>query len=265
MPLHTLKRLLQGMPGYSVARQAYWMIRDTRARAETLLLLRRPSGLFQVSSTTHPNRYPDIFAFVQQELKDNSDRQLLSFGCSSGEEVFSLRSYFPNALIKGIDISKYNIALCYNRLEHVKDDKTVFEVAGSTTSETSATYDAIFCMAVLRHSALRQHRGEYCDHLIRFAEVERLVADLARCLRPGGLLVIQHSNFRFSDMSPAGAFEVALRVPKPPGRSGPPLFGRNNQRLNEAPYDEVVFRKRTGTTSKATQMRSPATPVGVVP
>ena len=38
-----------------------------------------------------------------------------------------------------------------------------------------------------------------CDHLIRFEDFARAVADFERCLKPGGLLIIRHSNFRLRD------------------------------------------------------------------
>ena len=181
-----------------------------------------------------------IFKAVRDELGDGADRRLLSFGCSSGEEVFSLRTYFPHAEIKGIDINPLNIAAGRRRRKRSGDARLSFAVADSTKEEASASYDAIFCMAVLRHGHLGQPGVERCDPLLYFADFEKTVADFARCLKPGGLLAIRHANFRFADASAARDFEVAFS--QPTNRKSP-QFGRDNRLLEGAVYDDAVFRK----------------------
>ena len=73
-------------------------------------LTRRLPGQFQPYRYTLPDRYPWLFQFAARELADRPDLRILSFGCSRGEEVFSLRRYFPTASIKGIDARPRNIA-----------------------------------------------------------------------------------------------------------------------------------------------------------
>jgi SAM-dependent methyltransferase len=167
---------------------------------------------------------------------------ILSFGCSTGEEVFSLRRYFPRPVIKGIDINRLNIATCRRRLCRGHDARISFEAAANTAREPSAVYDAISCMAVLRHGQLGLPGVTRCDHLILFEDFAAVVQDFSRCLRPGGLLVIRHSNFRLAD-APAGAgFETILRVEIPqPERL--PLFGADNRLFAGAIYPDTVFRK----------------------
>jgi len=46
---------------------------------------------------------------VITQLGDGAGVRLLSFGCSRGEEVFTLRHYFSTAAIKGIDIDPDNV------------------------------------------------------------------------------------------------------------------------------------------------------------
>jgi SAM-dependent methyltransferase len=142
--------------------------------------------------------------------------KILSYGCSIGDEVFSLRRYFPRAVIKGIDINPANIAVCRRRLKKLPDTNISLTTANGTGAETSGDYDAIFCMAVLPpwqpwaagSNALRPPhpvRG-FCPRL----------ADFERCLKPGGLLIIRHSNFRLCDAPAGQAFETILRVPANP-------------------------------------------------
>lgn len=205
--------------------------------------MRRRQGAYQIFNYTRENRYPRIFRFVQSELGAESEINILSYGCSTGEEVFSLRSYFPRAGIKGLDIDERNIAVCRRRLKRLRDLAISFEATGSAAGERAGYYDAIFCMAVLRHSGLGAPDVIRCDHLIRFEDFSQTVEDFERCLKPGGLLIIRHSNFRLKD-APAGAhFEAILGIAMPSG-SNTPIFGPDNLVLREVTYPDTVFRKK---------------------
>ncbi len=196
---------------------------------------------FQLSTRTYENRYPAIFSRVQEELRSTPRAQILSFGCSTGAEVFWLRRYLPDAVIRGVDINAACIAACRARAKHEGGAGITFAVADSAEGEPQAFYDAIFCMAVLRDSRLWQTGAERCDSLIRFEDFARTVDGFARCLKPGGLLVIRHSNFRLSD-TPAGAeFETLLRLEDTTGRT--PIFGPDNRLIPGADYPDTVFRK----------------------
>lgn len=227
------------------ARFGWNFARSADFRNVMLLRWRRPPNLFQPFSDTTENRYPLLFEFVRREIGDGDDRHILSFGCSTGAEVFALRRYFPRALIKGVDINPRNIRIAWSRLAAHPDARLAFTVAGSTTAEETARYDAIFCMVVLRNGALGIPRpGDRCDHLVRFAEFERTVADFARCLRPGGILFIAASNFRFSDTDVASDFDVIYRED---AQAKPllPIFDRNNCFLPGVGYGDIGFRKRS--------------------
>ncbi len=203
----------------------------------------RPRAAFQPVNDTRPDRYPGIFRFAQAALEADPlagrPLVLLSFGCSTGEEVFTLRRYFPAARIKGIDINPGNIATCRRRLAEQGDLGISFARSKSTTGEATGVYDAIFCMAVLRHGGLADATLTRCNHLLRFADFENAVADFARCLRRGGLLAIAHSNFRFNDTRTSAYFETVLKI-----KSLAPLFGSDNLRLPETNGEvDAVFRK----------------------
>jgi SAM-dependent methyltransferase len=165
---------------------------------------------------------------VQSQLGATNKVKILSYGCSIGDEAFSLRQYFPNATIKGIDINSANIAVCRKRLKAAPDSGIAFQTAASSEEESSATYDAIFCMAVLRHGSLGLPGVTRCDHVIRFEDFARAVADFERCLKPDGVLIMRHSNFRLCDAPAGQAFETILQLPTGPGT---PLFGPDNRLL----------------------------------
>lgn len=236
-----LKARLRKLPGFRIARFFYNLVRNVESRNSTLLLLRPPEELYQPYGTTSTDRYPEIFKLVREQVGDGPRVRILSFGCSTGEEVFSLRRYFPEAAIVGYDINPFNIAICRRQQRKVGDDRLNFAVAGSTASEADAKFDAIFAMAVFRHGDLNSSPPpSRCDHRICFADFERSVSDFARTLKPGGLLVMQYAMFRFADTSVAPGFEAAFRL-EPAGNF--PLYGIDNCVLSVEDYPEVVFRK----------------------
>src|SRR5277367_5474893 len=92
-------------------RNAIWGVGNSLYRR-----VRRPvPGEFQPYYFTLPDRYPWLFGFAATRIGSRPDLRILSFGCSRGEEVFSLRKYFPSAAVKGIDINPRNIARCLAR------------------------------------------------------------------------------------------------------------------------------------------------------
>ena len=235
------KPRLRKLPGYRAARFAYRLVKSVESRNVALLLLRPPRGIFQPYGTTSADRYPEIFLEARRLVEGGASARILSFGCSTGEEVFSLRRYFPEASIVGLDINPFNIAACrFHRLK-AGDKRMTFTVAGSTDREASASYDAIFAMAVFRHGDLNcSPPPPESGHRIRFSEFERSVADLARVLKPGGLLVIQYAMFRFGDTRVAREFKTVFSAKLD---KWDPLYGSDDCLLPNAEYPDVVFRK----------------------
>ena len=196
---------------------------------------------FQPYPHTLPDRYPWLFDFAAAALAGLPSRRLLSFGCSRGDEVFSLRRRFPDAVIKGIDIDPANIAAC---LAKAPDARLSFEAASNTRGEPYGHYDAIFCLAVLCHGDLTVTGAARSEPLLRFADFERTVADLARCLKPGGLLFLHTTNFRFCDTALAGDFAVVFEA-RPEQLAPDALFDRDGRLMPGERYLPVGFRKRT--------------------
>ena len=203
---------------------------------------REMRGRFQAYNHTLPDRYPWIFEFIRSRVADQAATRLLSFGCSIGDEVFSLRKYFPAAAIKGMDIDPGNIERCLARLTSANSRAITFAAASNTQGETSGSYDAIFCLAVLCLGDLTISGAQRSDPQLKFADFDRMVADFARCLKPEGILVLHTTNFRFCDSSVAGDFDVVLEADA--AQLAPDvLFDRENKLMTGERYHPVAFRK----------------------
>jgi SAM-dependent methyltransferase len=222
------------------SRGALWGVCDGLYRK----FLRRPlPGEYQPYYFTRPDRYPWLFGFAAARLATRPDLRILSFGCSRGEEVFSLRRYFPTATLKGIDINPRKIARCQARARAEHSANITFAVAATTQGEPTAAYDAIFCLAVLCNGDLTTSGAECCAPLLHFDKFDWLVGDFARCLKPGGLLALHTTNFRFCDTRVARDFDVVLEAD--PAHLAPDVqFGRDNRLLRGERYRAVVFEKR---------------------
>jgi SAM-dependent methyltransferase len=200
-------------------------------------------GEFQPYYFTRPDRYPWLFGFAAERLGSRPNLSVLSFGCSRGEEVFSLRKYFPAAVLKGIDINPRNIARCQARMRAENPTNMTFEIAATTEGEATSSYDAIFCLAVLCNGSLTTSGAQRCDPLLHFARFDRTVGDFARCLKPGGLLVLHTTNFRFCDTSVAPGFDVVFEA-DPAHLALDVLFDRDNRLMSGERYRAVAFEKR---------------------
>jgi len=206
---------------------------------------RRLPGRFQPYSHTAPDRYPWLFHAARSQIGNPPGLRILSFGCSRGDEVFALQRYFPTAELRGIDIDPLNIATCRARAraQAQTQTRTSFEAAATLDGEPAEAYDAIFCLAVLCHGDLTVRGARSCEPLMRFDDFEATVAGFARCLKPGGLLFLHTTNFRFCDTASARDFDVTFEADAV--NMAPDLqFDRNNRLIPGERYRAVAFRKR---------------------
>ncbi len=240
-PSHT--STLHRIPGMRWIHFLYHLAKGVESRNAALILLHPPPGLFQPYITTSTDRYPAVFNCLKQALRPHPGHPLriLSFGCSTGEEVFSLRRHFPHAHITGIDINRHNIARCNARLRRRPDPHIRFACAGSTTAEPTESFHAILAMAVFRHGQLHQQQPPpTCRQWIRFQDFDASISDLARCLKPSGLLVLQNSMFRLEDTRLNALFAP---LPCDSIHSEGPFYGPDNRLLTLASSPAVIFRK----------------------
>ena len=219
-------------------RPALWLRQlfdpHTRAVAEAEHL--HPGELLQPSGETREDRHPALFAELQRRLGERSEPLLLSFGCSTGEEAFSLARYLPHAAIDAIDLNQRAIATA-----QVRAGQEQSAIRFVCTGEPPATYDAILCLSVLRHGDLDAERPESCAGILPFARFDAVVTMLDAALHPGGLLAVWGSNFRFTDAVVAGRYR-ALEVPGMRQRSGA-VYGPDDCLLAEPGQTQFLFEK----------------------
>ena len=212
-------------------------------RTTILNRFRNPDSLHLTCNYTKMDRYPEIFALVKKHFEeqgkaDSPELKILSFGCSTGEEAFSLRGYFPKAEIVGVDISEWNLKQARKKNE---DDNIRFLFSDQETLEENGPYDAIFCMAVLLRIAHRMEPAPSSAEEYPIDKFIEQISGLDELLNPGGALIVCHTNYHLRDtpiseryrVLPFDFTEIDL-IPK---------YGKDNQLLPESDTKERVFVK----------------------
>lgn len=197
---------------------------------------------FQPFPTTSENRYPELFDALAIRLAEVARPRLLSFGCSDGSEVRTLRRWFPTADIVGIDVNARAIDLARRALLRMPDAHVRYEQAGSTDNFPDGYFDAILAMAVFRHGELEAAWPPDCRAILPFSRFDAGVADLDKRLRTGGWLAIWNAHFRFTDTSIASRYE-AFALPVTQAKPMALVYGSDNRRIDNAPYAQILFRK----------------------
>lgn len=225
----------------ALAAGLWHFVRRADVRAEWVARLLHARAIHQDSTFTMPDRYPRLFAAARDAIGADAPHTILSFGCSYGDEVVALRRYFPAARLVGAEINRAALAAC-RRLP--ADANRVFTVSSHPRIAAFGPYDAIFCMAVLQRRPTNVARDGVCD-LSRpypFAHFAAELDFLVRQLRPGGLLVVEHAQYRVED-TPA----MALLEPwpgHPPSPSKWPRFAPSGARIDPPPAIARLFRRR---------------------
>ena len=185
-------------------RSAWRFCSDPHYRAYLRLRYARPDELLQPNHYTEYDRYPTLFRAIA-ELPDLDPRaRILSFGCSTGEEVATLREYFPRATIVGCDIN--TAALREAQPRYAERDVSFVTPETLTSAER---FDAIFCMAVLQRRAACYGDIQDCSRVFPFAVFAAQLERLDALVRPGGILIAHLTNFRVTDAPATSAYVPA--------------------------------------------------------
>ncbi|GIL22501.1 MAG: hypothetical protein BroJett042_10140 [Bacteroidota bacterium] len=192
----------------------------------------------QLTSTTYFDRYPDLFNEVKHiSGAHDAAINILSFGCSTGEECFTLRTYFPKAKIIGVDINESNLR---KARKGNKDVNIHFLISNTHTISVNGKYNIIFLLSVLcRWEDTRDL--ENCEKVYPFKKFEETVGSLVSQLLTGGLLVIYNSNFRFEDSKYFKDFEI-METPTVADSGFVTKFDSENKRISSL-HRTCIYRR----------------------
>jgi SAM-dependent methyltransferase len=211
--------------------------RAVERAVEQWIQAHRP-GVHQRSHDTTEDRYPAIFDAVCGCLPSEG-AEVLSFGCSTGEEPAALAERLPTARIVGADVSGY--ALKRARRRYVQQTNISFVKAAERRLNEMGPFDAVFAMSVLCRNA-ETWSVPNCSEVYPFERFEEACSSLDALLRPGGYLVLYNTNYRFTDTRTATSYEVVdfdcVR------ESGVVVkFDIDGSRSDDQVYAHCVFRK----------------------
>jgi SAM-dependent methyltransferase len=139
----------------------------------------------QKSTATWYNRYPKVFKEIKRIIPSPS--QILSFGCSTGEECETLQElYFPNVKIIGLDISEKVIT--NNKKKNKYKNIEYYSKLDNITEKS----DLIFANSVL--CRWPKNEEEYT-----FETFENTLEIIDNLLNKDGYLCIYNSKYLFCE------------------------------------------------------------------
>lgn len=209
-------------------------------RSLTFTKIRYGNHYLQGPTLTLPNRYPLLFKACADYLSKTANPKILSFGCSTGEEVFSIGKLIPEAQILGVDINPWCIRQAKKK---TTSPNHTFVHRLSQEFESAGPFDAIFCMAVFQRPENRHNKDNSQTEGILFEQFEKEIIMLDKKLRPGGLLIIDHADFRFSDTSVSQNYKPLSTFEQNNLTRNRPVFDRNNKKIAEKNDSYRVFVK----------------------
>ena len=206
----------------------------------SLIWLKYTKGheVHQVSNHTEYNRYPDLFSKCKELMIGKKDLKILSYGCSTGEEVFTLREYFPDALIVGVDINKRNIK---QAISQNNDDKVIFSSDIENTLTKNGPVDIIFALTVFQRTENRNEETFDSSTIYPFKKFDTKVMELDRHLKLNGIFVIDYSDYHFEDTHISGKYEVVKG--KHNNNSLRNLYDKSNQKILDFPQYNRIYSK----------------------
>lgn len=235
------RSMLKAIPGARPLGRRLRGVLHPHYRAVRKVERRMPGLLLQPEATTGRGRYREIIAFVAEELAPLERPKVLSWGCSTGEELLALHTAIPHAEILGVDINPRSLAQAKDLVGGMP--QIALLLSGDPTDLSGQTFDAVLCLAVLRHARLEEERPESSRAILPFAKAEGFVTSLAALVRPGGLLALWNVHFRLADMAAGGNFASVFELEKG-DRANQPLYGPGDRRLDGEVCRSAVYRRR---------------------
>jgi SAM-dependent methyltransferase len=171
----------------------------------------------QAETWTSNNRYPGVFRTLQGRIAQkmgvglgHGRLKVLSFGCSTGSELSSLRCYFPEALLYGCDV---NTAALHSAVDALLMDEAVIFESTPENIKNHGPFDVILAMSVLcRFPESKTRTLLDLSTIYPFEDFNRTIRVLSDNLRTGGILCLYNTNHDFARCDVAAQFR-AVRSP----------------------------------------------------
>lgn len=159
----------------------------------------------QTNNGTFMGRYWNEYNVLRRYFSSDWGLSILSFGCSTGEEIRTVKALFPKAAIFGCDHDWHDLRAARSL---VGDFANVFH---STEADvlSHGPYDIILCNSVLLRPT-SMISGKKCG--IAPEQWSDIVDLLNSSLKPGGILQIINSNIPFR-LHPAASSYEPVRSP----------------------------------------------------
>ena len=156
----------------------------------------------QINITTHLFREMDVLLAARELLHHLERPRILSFGCSIGDELASLRALFPQADIHGCDINPEVLALASATTGHLA------EVFLSSEAEIlrRGPFDLVCAFSSLCLNPLP--KPEVMAKNFPFAQFQELTELLTQVLAPGGLLALKNTSYLLCETAGYPAFDI---------------------------------------------------------
>jgi len=171
-------------------------------------------------------------------LKGIPHPKILSFGCSTGEELHSIKKYISSADIVGVDINQRAI-----RIAKKRNPGGAFRYFHSLDNawKVEAHYDCIFALAVFQKTEHRDPNRKTALDSFTFNKFEEMVVQLDSMLKKKGLLIIEHSDYAFQDLQISEKYSVSENdLPRQRER---PIFSKENIKSTLSHESHCIFIK----------------------
>ena len=213
---------------------------DKEFRAIFYMSIFNAGKVHQTTPLTCMDRYPIIFSACRDYFNDNKDIKILSYGCSTGEEVLTLRKYFNDANIVGAEINKNSLKIC-RKLK--VDDKITFINSNQNEIKKNGKFDLIFCMAVLQRTpdTITRQGVKSLKKIYPFEKFEKQIIELDSYLKKGGLMVIHFSQYSFTDVDVSSKYKALGSYNQDDYNSA--IFDRNSNLITDSISRKSIFIK----------------------
>lgn len=115
-----------------------------------------------------------VYKTFADSLPLEGGERVLDFGCGMGTVAYFVAKRLPHGQLTCLDISGHWLDVCRKALRNCGN---VIFLHGDATLLKDESFDVVYCHFVL--------------HDIPVSELERVISALAKCIKPGGLLVFR--------------------------------------------------------------------------